>query len=173
VRASYAFVGATCKRFHSRAVDPDDCGRVLKSIEKRDGLLTPEAVLKAAENPKNPLHDAFDWDDGVAARGWRIHQARAIIRSVRVVRTSEPPRQVYVSVSRAAAGEPEAKGRAYYGVDTVRKSEDMINDAIAHLRGKAAALIESARHVMELGRVDVVAEIVGKIRHELEERTSP
>jgi hypothetical protein len=53
----------------------------LKTIaEKHNGVLKPETVVKFAENPKTALHSAFDWDDTVAAKKWRIEQARGIIQ---------------------------------------------------------------------------------------------
>lgn len=47
-------------------------------------LLTPETVVEAARHPKSPLHDQFEWNDGVAGEAYRIQQARALIKRVRV-----------------------------------------------------------------------------------------
>jgi len=32
------------------------------------GILRPEAVVEAATDPKNVLHDQFEWDDGAAGQ---------------------------------------------------------------------------------------------------------
>lgn len=58
--------------------------QALKQILKADGTLTPNAVVKAAENPTHPLHSCFDWNDKSAAHEYRIWQARMLIKSVRV-----------------------------------------------------------------------------------------
>ena len=36
-----------------------------------DGVLTPSAVVESARDEGSPLHDKFEWDDGVAAEAWR------------------------------------------------------------------------------------------------------
>lgn len=49
-----------------------------------DGLLKPEALVKAAESTVHPLHDRFEWDDTVAAEKYRIQQARDLIQTFRI-----------------------------------------------------------------------------------------
>jgi len=48
--------------------------------EKNGGVLRPEDVVEEARDPRSPLHDQFDWDNTEAARKWRLHQARNLIR---------------------------------------------------------------------------------------------
>lgn len=48
------------------------------------GVVTQDAVVDAAQNPDHVLHDQFDWDDSTAAHQWRLQQAGALIRRVRV-----------------------------------------------------------------------------------------
>lgn len=47
-------------------------------------ILTPETVVEAARDPRSPLHSQFEWDDGTAGEAYRIQQARALIKRVRV-----------------------------------------------------------------------------------------
>lgn len=56
----------------------------LKRIAKDapEGKLTAQMVVDAAKNEKSPLHGYFEWDDTEAARKWRLHQARNLIRVV-------------------------------------------------------------------------------------------
>lgn len=63
--------------------DPVKVVRALRKL-KKNGRLTPEAVLKAARNPKSPLHLCFEWDDTIAAEKYRQHQARNLVNHVRV-----------------------------------------------------------------------------------------
>lgn len=58
--------------------------RELKTIESRDGVITPNAVVAEAEHETSPLHKYFDWDDSEAASNWRLHQARLLINSVKI-----------------------------------------------------------------------------------------
>lgn len=71
-----------------RETSQDVIHRALLSLE-RDGRITPESVIVAAQNPKSPLHDRFEWDDSVAAHEHRLQQARGLIRSVMVQITTE------------------------------------------------------------------------------------
>lgn len=48
--------------------------------DEHGGLLNPEVVVQEAINPTSPLHDYFEWDDGLASDQWRLQQARQLIR---------------------------------------------------------------------------------------------
>ena len=50
--------------------------------KQKPGCLLPEQVVEAAKPVKSPLHVVFTWDDGKAAREWRLQEARRIIRVV-------------------------------------------------------------------------------------------
>lgn len=56
----------------------------LERITKEKGILTAEFVVEEARQPGSLLHDFFDWDDMSASEAWRIHQARMLIKSVKV-----------------------------------------------------------------------------------------
>lgn len=51
----------------------------LEKIYKRDGDLTANAIIKEAENPNNPLHKSFEWDDKKIGCKYRIERAQEII----------------------------------------------------------------------------------------------
>lgn len=54
-----------------------------------DGLpLTRRSIVERAKPKSSPLHRYFDWDDSVAGRRWRLHQAGNLIISVRTVEVS-------------------------------------------------------------------------------------
>lgn len=48
------------------------------------GALTPKRLLDANRDEDAPLHDEFEWDDGVAAEKYRENQAAHIIRCITV-----------------------------------------------------------------------------------------
>ena len=56
----------------------------LRSIWETSGRLEPTEVVTLAADPEHPLHPMFEWDDTEAARRYRLGQARAMIRSVRI-----------------------------------------------------------------------------------------
>ena len=49
------------------------------------GLLRPDDVVQAARDPGSPLHGCFEWDDSKAAHEYRVHIARNLISSFRLV----------------------------------------------------------------------------------------
>lgn len=49
-----------------------------------DGSLEPQRVVDAARNPNSSMHGQFNWDDTEAAHQYRISQARALIKRVKV-----------------------------------------------------------------------------------------
>ncbi len=60
-------------------------GRELEYIRSRHGKLQTEVVVEKARNPRSPLHPAFQWDVGKAARAHWMWQARELIREIVVV----------------------------------------------------------------------------------------
>ncbi len=80
-------------------VDPQEVGEALEQLQGREGILTPARVVESARPKRSPLHDAFEWDDSVAAQAHREDQARHLIKAVRVQYSSEPePRYAFVNV---------------------------------------------------------------------------
>jgi hypothetical protein len=114
------------------------------------GVLRPADVVEAASNPESVLHDAFDWADDEAARKWRLHQARNLIRVTVVMQDmgKRDPIEVRAFVSLT----PDRKtGDGYRLVtDCMKKREwreQMLADALAEMEAferKYAVLTELA-----------------------------
>ena len=51
--------------------------------------LSREELVEAAKPSSSPLHDYFEWDDGVAAEMYRKKQAGHMFRSIYIVREEE------------------------------------------------------------------------------------
>ena len=47
-------------------------------------ILEAEEVVEEAAQTDHPLHKFFEWDQGVAAHLYRVHQARNLIRTVTI-----------------------------------------------------------------------------------------
>jgi hypothetical protein len=89
-------------------------GAELTRIYERDGGITPATVVDEARPPMALLHDAFEWDDSVAAERYREAQARQIVRSVVLVsepekRESAPIVRAFVSLSAPKPGAAQAR----------------------------------------------------------------
>jgi hypothetical protein len=63
--------------------------RELAAIWDARGTLTPGAVVEAARPEDHPLHGQFEWDDEIAGAAYRCAQAAQLIRSVKIVLTTE------------------------------------------------------------------------------------
>ena len=70
------------------SIDPERAYNEMASLKE----ITPESVLKLARNEDTELHDAFEWDDSIAAEKYRLDQARYLIRSI-VVREDDAPKE--------------------------------------------------------------------------------
>jgi hypothetical protein len=62
---------------------------ILDLAKQHDGEITPEIVLNEAKSPESPLHKQFCWDDTKAAEMFRLAQAAALIRRIKVTYTTD------------------------------------------------------------------------------------
>ena len=62
---------------------------VFEGIYRKNGVIDAPDVVKEAKKKTSPLHPYFEWDDSAAAHEHRLHQARMLIRSVKVNVTIE------------------------------------------------------------------------------------
>lgn len=90
----------------------------LMQVRRDYGELSRQNVVDAARPPEHPLHSRFDWDNAIAGEQWRLHQAGALIRSVRLTyrEASEtaPARSV-----RAFHAVPSSEGHVFDPVEEV------------------------------------------------------
>ena len=148
----------------------------LEKIRVRNGgVLTPEAVVRAAKKQSSPLHGCFDWNDTDAAEKWRHQQARVLIHNVQVVtttstRTFSVPK--YVRDPRAEHGE-----QGYASLVEIRDEGDAAADALSYECVRAAAVLERARNIAEeLGlsdRVDSLIFGVSELKTEVDGKRRP
>lgn len=117
----------------------------LAALYAKHGRLTPALVVRDAKNPASPMHDVFEWDDGKAARLYREEQARALIRTVTVKLSSDVTvvaTPVYVRDPSAGNGE-----QGYVSVEALRGDRAMAREALMYECGRAASMVERARHL--------------------------
>lgn len=107
--------------------DPQKIGEALAAISaKADGHLLPNAIVEAASNNRHILHKHFEWDDGEAAKQWRIEQARSLVQSIHV-ETAETES----GVSRAFVSIREKDGTSYRSIGDVLQSADLQSKVLA------------------------------------------
>jgi len=128
---------------------------LLDVAKANDGLLRGEKVVAVARDPAHVLHAYFEWDDGDAADAYRLAQAQALIRRVRVtvVREHADQREVTVAPVRAYVSLPSQRGEdgGYEIVEDVmaakQKREELLRQVLRdlqHLRNKYWDLTEFA-----------------------------
>lgn len=71
--------------------DPELAAKVCKELEAK-GSFSAEELVNVSEDENAPLHDMFEWNDTIAAKKYRIEQAKKIIRSIVVVVDDKPVR---------------------------------------------------------------------------------
>jgi hypothetical protein len=66
--------------------DAELVGALLDEIEEQGrGDDMPQELLRRSRPNRSPTHHLFEWDDEIAAEGYRLEQARSIIRSIEIV----------------------------------------------------------------------------------------
>jgi hypothetical protein len=128
--------------------------QILSEIEKRDGSIQPEVLVAEASSSLHPLHNEFTWDDGVASDNWRIHEARQIINSVRVV-IDHRKVQAFQNCTVRIDDRPV---RGYYSTYRILSDKDML-----------AQILTRALNELELwqGKYDTYNELSGIINTDL------
>lgn len=129
-------------------------------IYKRDGVLTPDAVIEDARDPDSPLHDLFEWDDSKAAHEYRRVTARSFIRSieVRIIQPAEPVVRVSMFVRDVRQSHDK---QGYRHIDDVGSDAAL---AVASLQAEwervNSALIRYRSLCAYLGRGDEMEHII-------------
>ena len=70
--------------------DAQQAGILCSKLET-EGRLTAKALLDESRAEGSPLHDEFEWNDGIAAEKYRENQARHIINCLVTVHESASP----------------------------------------------------------------------------------
>ena len=135
-----------------RLSDEEKAAILREIAAQHGGNLDPRDVVEEAKASSHPLHDYFEWRDKIAGEQFRIDQARALIRSVRIeVKTNSAPMRApqwvrspangpdqrgYVEVTRVVALEARLK--------IIRQEIDRAIGVVERLREISAALAVEA-----------------------------
>lgn len=60
-------------------------GEKLEEVERKYGSVTSANFLNESRPEDSSTHSLFEWDDSIAAEEWRLHTAKKIIGSVKIV----------------------------------------------------------------------------------------
>jgi hypothetical protein len=130
----------------------------LNKLRDKDGNIEPKTVVKAASDPKHPLHNFFEWDDSVAGNGYRLWQARQLIVKVYKVIGEDKTfkTQIFYNIVQ------EGGKQVYNDIETIMSKDSLkkqlINSAVKEIeywQNKYSTLVEVAKVIdgEELGKV--------------------
>jgi hypothetical protein len=133
----------------------------LLAINEAHGVLTPELVVTRGRDPSSPLHAFFEWDDVQASEKFRLVQAGALIRRVKLtlIRASTETKVVTVHTTRAfvaPAGERKSKLNpegGYAPIESVLSDEARRADLVATARRELIAVRRKYESLSELATV--------------------
>lgn len=133
-------------------VDADTVGQALDDLTQMAGdrPLTPRMIVDASRPDDAPLHPAFTWDDVRAAELYREVEARAIVRSVRVVHDEQPdarPMRVYVSVQQQFGTDTQ---RGYVPISKAMNDPVLRDQVIDTARRDLRAFVSRYREFADL-----------------------
>lgn len=133
----------------------------LESIaEKHGGLLTPEAVVADAKNPKSPLHEHFEWDTKKAAAMHWLDTARMLIRSVKVVVVTDNSILSTVAYVRDTDLPPGEQG--YRSLTSIRTDRDRAKATVIAEFNRADSVLQRAREIAEVLNVSEDVDMIRK-----------
>jgi len=93
---------------------------LLAIAASHDGALNPHDIVQRASDPDSALHDEFEWNDDDAAEAYRLAQAGALVRRIKltIVRPDGETKLMKVSTVRAYQSRPSMR-HAEGGYETV------------------------------------------------------
>ena len=119
-------------------------GAICQQLERTGGL-TPKRLLDASRDETAPLHKEFEWDDTVAAEGFREQQSAYIIRNI-VVRVAEDQKKPV----RAFFNVVNADDRAYQSLDVIIANPVLRNQLLDSALSELRALRDKYESLCEL-----------------------
>ena len=113
--------------------------------DQNNGRLTPEDVVSHARSENSPLHSFFTWDDAEAATKQRLHEARELIRSVKVEVTLDKV-TVHAPFFVRDPGRPAKEG-GYISTPKLRSNEDLAREALVAAFNRVVSVLQGAREL--------------------------
>lgn len=129
--------------------------------------VTSKELLTDAENPKSPLHAAFEWDDALAAEQHRLKQAGHMIASlvcvkIKVQHPKEDRPRVITNV-RAFHSIVENSERGYETTARVMSKSELRAQLLHSAAEELGRFRKKYKQLQELAEVFAAAEVFRKV----------
>lgn len=131
--------------------------------DEKGGRLDPADVVESARDLDSPMHPKFTWDDGVAAERYRLMQAGALIRRIKVtiIRSDPETRQLKTDKVReyespgSERDEKRAptKGGSYLPSSKIAKDPALREALVRTVLGELIAIKKRYKNVSELDAI--------------------
>lgn len=145
----------------SKNQDPNTIGAELERlIDSNDQRLVPEKVVETAENPMNPLHHLFEWNDAQAAQAHRVEQARHLLRSVQVTIITNKGQEITTRMT-VTTERHKQPGKHYYSTTEYALSNEELRAQV--LKQALLELTAFRRRYAELSELAQVFHIIQKV----------
>jgi hypothetical protein len=156
----FAFVGVASS--HAKRAGAQEIGEAFDAIRLGNGgELHTQDVVEEARDVSSPLHSHFEWDDKKAGHEHRLNQARALIRSIRIIDDDgERSKPAYLSI------------RADDGV-AYRALSDILSSANLRERLLIQAERDLKAWTQRYAELKEIVELVEPARRELRRRMKP
>ncbi len=148
---------------YSWKIDPVTAGEEIERIAATNQAkeVTPDMIVEEAQNPQNPLHDCFDWNNNAAAAKWRKHTARLLIGSIVVNITVSEPEEVRAFVNIKVKNE----GQVYCSINDIMEDDEKMQIVIGQAKAK---LVAAAKHLRGYEKLHHMASKIDDLVLELE-----
>lgn len=114
-------------------IKPEVAAEVLNELAE-NGTLNAETLVSVSEDEDSPMHPEFDWVDSVAARNWRLQQARMVINTLVMVDEAEPEKEPI---------------RAFLKIESVNKKQYESTSVLIRSQSGREAMLELAERELE------------------------
>lgn len=148
-------------------MDKEQLAVEIARLEDENGIVTPDRFVERAEPEDHPLHPLLLWDNTKAGHRYRLAQARALIRSVRVEYLHN---EVTTYVVKYVHAPTEEKTQNYQSVLILRNDADMARKTALLELAYARAAVERARSVAQALEYDELFEALMTSLQRLRER---
>ena len=142
----------------------EDRFQVLERLEKKNGDLVVDDIIKEAKNPDSPLHDYFEWDVNKAAHSeWRSTAKRLIREYKFLVVTEKIVRYAPERVSKSDAKTPTYTRTTMVKKDKARSLE-LLQDEITRIISACDRSIALADHFKLRAQFELLLKNAAAIR---------
>lgn len=125
-----------------------DAEAVYSEITALGDSFSPERIVEAAKDENSELHKCFTWDDTVAAKNWRKHQARMLVAQLVVKAETSDNEPVAVRVIASTTVRNE-----YKSVVKLLEVEQDYADLLARATRELQAIRNKYKTVTELREI--------------------